>query len=125
MPRDATLDVELRLAAEPIEVEPLRVTVSEVRDRWLEQKGLDERSGVGEKLGLGHYFDREDIERRRPRIVTEFIADVPSLRLDCTHSYRSRSCWPPSVRTPRSSCLWMNVYLDGIRVIESVHAVEY
>lgn len=46
VPPDATVEVELRLAAEPIEVEPLTVTITGVRDR-ARGLGLLRAEGVG------------------------------------------------------------------------------
>lgn len=108
---NATVDLEIRLAAEPIELEPLTVTVTEVRDRRLEIKGFYERKELGERLGLGRYFTWEDVERRNPRLLSEMVADLPSVRLDCRRGFGSRTCEVLSARAPpgcfRMSVTWM------------------
>lgn len=123
----STVEVEIRLAVDPVELEPIRVTVREVRDLTLEVRGFYERREWGEKLGLGHFFDREDIERRNPALITGLVDDVPGVRLNCSNSYRYRTCDPVSTRTPAATrsptaasllyCVRMNVYLDGVRVV--------
>lgn len=117
VPFRSTVEVEIRLAIDPVELEPIRVTVTEVRDRRLELKGFYERREWGEKLGIGHFFDREDIERRNPVLMTHMVEDVPSVRLDCSRSYRARTCDPVSRRTSPLYCITMNVYVDGVLVL--------
>ncbi len=113
VPAHRTLEVDLRVPPVAIELEPIVVTA--VRDRRLEIKGFYERREWGEKLGLGHYFGREDIERRNPHLLSHLVADVPGVRLRC--GLRARSCEIWSVRAPRHYCSRMNVYLDGMRVL--------
>lgn len=120
VPFRSTVDVEIRLAIDPVELEPIQVTVRQVRDQRLETKGFYERREWGERLGLGHYFDREDIERRNPVLISQMVADVPSVRLDCSRSYRSRTCELRSARTSPLACRRMNLYVDGILVLDAM-----
>ena len=94
------------------------MTVEQVRDRRLEVKGFYERERWGEAAGIGRYFTREDIERRNPRLMTQMIADLPGVRLDCSGSSLSRTCDVKSVRASGFSCHRMSVFVDGIRVID-------
>jgi len=114
----ATVDVTVRLATDPVEVEPITVTVEQVRDRRLEVKGFYERQRWGEAAGIGRYFTREDIERRNPRLMTQMIADLPGVRLDCSGSSLSRTCDVKAVRASGFSCHRMSVFVDGIRAID-------
>lgn len=113
----ATVDVTVRLATDPVEVEPITVMVEQVRDRRLEVKGFYERQRWGEAVGTGSYFTREDVERRNPQLITQMIADVPGVRLDCGREIGSRLCDVKSVGAAGFTCHRMSVYIDGIKVI--------
>ena len=113
----ATVDVTVRLATDPVQVEPITVTVEQVRDRRLEVKGFYERRRWGEAAGTGSYFTREDIERRNPHLISQMIADLPGVRLNCGRALGSRFCDVEAVAAVGFSCHRMSVYIDGIRVI--------
>lgn len=116
----ASVLVIVKVAAQPIEVEPIQVTVTAVRHLGLEIRGFYERREWGEKLGRGYFFTAEDIERRRPRLITHMIADLPSTRLDCSGSPRRRECELRFVSNPVTiGCQRANVYINSVRVIKS------
>lgn len=117
VPANRTLEVDLRVPPTAIEMEP--IVVKAIRDRRLEIKGFYQRRDWGERLGLGHYFHREDIERRQPALITHMVDDVPGVRLECRFSHRARTCDPTSTRNPLS-CWRMNVYVDGILVLDGM-----
>jgi hypothetical protein len=113
----STVFVEIRVSAQPVELEPIQVTVTGVRDLGLEQQGFYQRREAGEKLGLGRYFTWEDVERRAPRLITQMIADLPGTRLECGRNLRDRTCELGFVGN--SGCSRANVYVDGMRVIRA------
>ena len=111
VPSRRTVEVHAGLSPDPIELDPIVATV--VRNPVLEMRGFYERKEWGEKLGTGHYFNREDIERRRPRHITHMVADLAGARLlGCT----LRGC--DAVRFVRSSpsCRRADMYVDGVLV---------
>lgn len=69
--------VTAELVTEALELEPLFVSV--VRNPRLDQVGFYERKTLGERLGLGRYLTREDIERRNPARVSDFLDSVSLL----------------------------------------------
>jgi hypothetical protein len=76
------LDVSLRLATRPIELDPIVVTVRS--ERLLDVGFYDRREG-----GLsGHFITREDIERRNTPFITDILDDLPSVRLSFTEPGR-------------------------------------
>ncbi len=67
---------EARLAMQPIELEPLAVTVAR-RSVSPNLLGFYERMS----MGRGHFITREDIERRQPGRTTHIIGDIPTVRI--------------------------------------------
>ncbi len=120
VPAGLSVFVVVEVAAQPLRVEPLNVTITGLRDLGLEIRGFYERQQWSERLGLGRFFTVEDIDRRRPRLISQMIADLPSTRLDCSSSPRVRSCELSFVGIPRTSgCQRADVYIDGVNVIRS------
>lgn len=116
----ASTSILVEVRQQPIEVEPLTVTIEAVRDLGLEIRGFYERQEWHEKLGLGHFFTFEDIERRKPRLISHMIADVPGTRLDCSSGPGLFSCELSFVGIPRTAgCQRADVYIDGLNVIKS------
>ena len=111
--RGITTEVEVDLVADPVEMEPLVATTT--RLRRLEIKGFYERKHWGELLGTGAFYTQEDIERRRPILISHMIADEPGVRLDCR--MRRRSCLVVNSRASTGlgggPCSF-SVYLDGM-----------
>lgn len=68
--------VTAELAREAVALEPLFVSV--VRNPRLDRVGFYERKTLGERLGLGHYITREDIERRSPARVRAPAGSSPA-----------------------------------------------
>lgn len=107
----STTDVRIELSVDPVELAPLIVTA--VRNPRLEARGFYDRRDWGERLGQGHFFTREDIERSQPVRVTRLVEEVPGIRVTC----RGRGC---RVRSSQASgCTQVPVYLDGALVIGS------
>src|SRR3982751_2397611 len=70
-----TVNVEVKLSAEAITIEPLRVTarVAPPRRRSLELNGFYER----ERRGFGKYLRREEIERHGRSNLAQVLSYVP------------------------------------------------
>jgi len=125
-----TVDVEVKLSAEAIAIEPLRVTarVQPPRRRSLELSGFYER----ERRGIGKYLRREDFENRSNQNLAQVLSrvqgtailyagsnqyiyfprnGVPSLGRQASASGRSPRKWG----APSNSCL-PRLFLDGVRV---------
>jgi hypothetical protein len=102
---DRTVDLNIQLSADPIELEPLVVTA--LRDRRLEIRGFYDRRTWGDRTGLGHFLGAEDIEQRSPASVTSLLRGMPGIEVQCS----GRDC---QVRTTRTSgCTQVNVYVNG------------
>jgi len=70
-------DVELRLSAKAVALDPIAVTV-EARSDWLEMQGFYERKYYG---GLtGHFITRAEIEHRNAQMLTDIYDDVPRVQ---------------------------------------------
>ena len=116
-----TVDVEVRLSAEAIAIEPLRVTarVEPPRRRNLELNGFYER----ERMGIGQYVRREDIERRANQNLAQVLARVQGAAIQYVGSkqyiYFPRNGRPNIRQTfrgpPQNACL-PRLFVDGARV---------
>lgn len=112
-----TTDLELGLVPDPVEMAPLVAMAT--RSRRLEVKGFYERKFWGERTGLGVFITTDDIERRRPHLISHMIADESGIRLEC--GMRSRSCRLVNSRFANgfSGRCPLRVYLDGMRMRSS------
>jgi len=107
---DRTVDLNVHMSADPIELEPLVVTA--VRDRRLEIRGFYERRTWGDRTGLGEFLGSEDIERRSPAAVTNLLREMSGVELRCSGS---RDCVVQSSRA--AGCSTMNIYINGTLTI--------
>lgn len=103
---DRTVDLNVQLSADPIELEPLIVTA--LRDRRLEIRGFYERRTWAERTGLGEILGEEDIERRNAPNVTNILREMPGIDVVCSGS---RDCQIQSSRA--AGCTEVNVYVNG------------
>lgn len=101
---DRTVEARVELSADPIELEPLVVTV--LRDRRLERRGFYDRRMDGERRGAGFFMDQVAIDRRVAASTTSLIQDAPGVRVTCA----GRSC---NVGSTRGSCGNLTVYING------------
>ncbi|UCC47344.1 MAG: carboxypeptidase regulatory-like domain-containing protein [Gemmatimonadota bacterium] len=106
------LSLEVRLAMQPIELEPLVVTVRR-RHTSAKMAGFYERM----EKGLGYFITWEDIERRRPLRISHMIGELPGARLIPVSALRCRIVFRGRVRydptSKRIEPCWPAVYLDG------------
>ncbi|MFL5385973.1 MAG: carboxypeptidase regulatory-like domain-containing protein [Longimicrobiaceae bacterium] len=132
-----TVDVEVRLSAEAIAIEPLRVTAraEPPRRRALEQNGFYDR----ERQGVGKYLRREDFENRGNTNLAQVLSRVQGTAIYYSGSsqyiYFPRSGSPDAARLsasprppekgtgaapakwgpPNNACL-PRLFVDGVRV---------
>ncbi len=121
VPANRTVAVDIELSADPIELEPIVITA--VRDRRLETKGFYERREIGENVGLGFFFDQEQIRQFNPQRITHVLSRIPGIRVECS-GRGLRTCFvrmlggqPSLSRRAAGGCVNTNVYIDGVRVI--------
>lgn len=120
VPGNRTVEVDFEASADPIELEPIAVSV--VRDRRLETRGFYVRRDLGEKLGNGVFLTSEDIRELNPVRVTSVLEYVPGVRVQCPGGPRNCAVYmtggrPSLSGRAQSGCQNANVYIDGVRVI--------
>jgi len=108
-----TSDVEVALSVDPVEVEPITVTV-ERREQVLEQRGFYERRRVS--VG-GHFIDREAIEDQAPVEMVDIFRRIPGaeVRLADPANPMTRAIILRGGRGELRAC-YPSVYLDGLLV---------
>lgn len=74
---DQVASVELALALQPIELDPLMVSVRP-EYRQLVRKGFYERA----KTGFGTFISPEQVEKWRPMRTTDLLRRIPGIRLE-------------------------------------------
>jgi hypothetical protein len=121
--------VEVRLSTSAVVIEPLTVTAraEPPRRRSLELSGFYDR----ERLGIGQYLRREDIEKHSNQNLAQVLSRVPGAAIYYRNStqyiYFPRNGDPfqrlsnsNSLRRrrdpPRNDCL-PRLFLDGVRVV--------
>jgi len=106
-----TTDVRTELSVDPIKLAP--IVVSAARDPRLDARGFYDRRQWSERLGQGHFFTREDIERLAGARATSLVGQTPGIRTVCDGS----NCRLISSRA--SGCRQVPVYLNGALAIGS------
>ena len=71
-----TVEIDVFLVPSPLPMEPL-VVEAEARSRRLEMSGFFERK----QAGLGGFIEREEIERRDPRFLSDLFRTRPGFRV--------------------------------------------
>lgn len=117
------IEATVALATRAIELAPISVTV---RSRWLDQHGFYERRTAGL---AGHFFTREDIQKKTLTEFTDLLRDVPGVslvhaqvgmtsirfrrlhRVTATETEAVRGCEP-------------GVYYDGIPMNSSIDRLD-
>lgn len=72
-----TTVLNLALDTDPVAVEPLRVSVEQIRSRWLESNGFYDRMDDSH----GTFLTREDIERRNPAQLSHLFRTVAGIEV--------------------------------------------
>lgn len=104
---DETHVVAVHLQREPIEVDPVSVTL-EYRPHWLEETGFYHR----QELGLGRYLTPAAVEARRAQQFTRLVQELPGVRTRrvCQpHCYQLLEMTSPS----RLGYCPPSLYVDG------------
>lgn len=124
VPPGETVDVQIQMSANPVEMEPIVVTT--VRDRRLEIKGFYERRRWGEAVGNGIFIDREELRRRMPARLSSLIEALPGTDVRCRSGY----CRVRFRRAP-AYCESAEILLDGMTfrnidqiLIDEIGAIE-
>ncbi|HEV7586934.1 MAG TPA: TonB-dependent receptor, partial [Longimicrobium sp.] len=115
------VEVEVRLSAAAVAIEPLRVTarVQPPRRRSLELNGFYDR----ERQGIGEYLRREDIERQPNQDLAHLLSRVPGAAIlyqgSSQYIYFPRNGRPSISQSrrgpPRNACL-PRLFLNGVRI---------
>jgi hypothetical protein len=72
LPAAAALDVDVRLATDPVRLEPIAVTV---RSRYLQRTGYYARRD--DSGSFGHYIERAEIEKRATTNLPDLFVTIP------------------------------------------------
>lgn len=103
---DAVLEVELRLRASPVQLDPVEVE-AEARDARLEAVGFYDRS----RQGFGHFITQEDIDRRNAMYTSDLLRNLPRVEIVDALPPRVVLRGRPSFRS--SGYCRPRVYIDG------------
>jgi hypothetical protein len=104
LPPGAAVDVDLRLPTDPVELEPIAVTV---RSRYLQRSGYYARRD--DAVGFGHYIERSDIERRAATNLPDLFVTVPGAMVAYIEPGRRAVVFRRGVLCDPA------MYMDGIR----------
>ncbi len=121
LPSDRTVQVDFELSVDPIQLAPIVVTA--LREKRLELQGFYDRRELGEAIGAGIFFTRDDIEDAGAIRVTHYLGRIPGIRTECTGGANNNCVIRMTRGAPSLSsraehgCRNANVYLDGVRVI--------
>lgn len=126
IPSGGTLEFEVRLAPRALPVEPIEVTVLGMQSFKLDVSGFYERRDWNERLGLGHYLTRRDIEDRGAARVSHILSDVPRVGM-LDGGCASARCDVPVITSAGGDCrrlkdtggelmVGASLYLDGVRM---------
>lgn len=126
IPSDGTVEIEVRLAPEALPVEPIAVTVLGMQSFKLDVSGFYSRRDWNERLGLGHYLTRRDIEDRGAARVSHILSEIPRVGL-LDGGCGSGRCDVPVVTSAGGDCrrvkdtggelmVGASLYLDGVRM---------
>lgn len=127
VPGDRTVEVELRLSPQAVEVEPLEVVVdAAVRRPALTGSGYYERRRWAEKAGYGHFLEAEEIEQRGSKL-SHVLGSIPQMKASGqvqvrVDGGRTRASgipyFPRYEEGPFGVCL-PAIYLDGQKIVGS------
>ena len=106
----AVLEVRVALSEDPVELEPLTVTV---RSAVLDRVGFYDRRSQGMR---GHFLERGDIESHQPDAVTDLFRRMSGIRVVHGGIYGSQVLVNQRVTFKDSSAgCEPSIWLDGIR----------
>lgn len=103
MPSDGTLEIEVKLDPAVVAVDPLEVQIVGIRSHKLEMAGFYQRRDWSERLGLGAFMTRFEIEQRGAARVSHVLQGFPRVRMirgNCLGSF----CDYPIISTSNPAC---------------------
>ena len=103
MAGDGTLEIDVLLDPAVIAVEPLEVRIVGVRSHKLEMAGFYERKDWSERLGLGDFMTRFEIEQRGAARVSHVLQGFSKVQLQRGNCL-SASCDYPIITSSNPSC---------------------
>ena len=109
VPPEDLLRVVIPMARDPIELEPVAVTI---RSRILEMRGFYERQEGGFS---GHMFTRRDITDRDPRNMTELIGMLPGVRILQAGIEGPRVVFDRAISLAGRPVCEPSLFLDGVK----------
>jgi hypothetical protein len=126
MPWEGTPDIEIRLDPAVLAVEPIEVEIVGVRSHKLENAGFYERKMWSDRLGLGDYLTRAEIELRGAAQVSHVLSEIPRVNFQRRGCFGSR-CDFPLISGSSANCgdmkqegfeymIGASIYLDGVRM---------
>lgn len=121
-----TVYVEIRVAAAPMQLDPLRVTarVAPPHRRSLELTGFYDR----ERMGMGRFLRREDFERYQPTNTARVLSRIPGVVLQGSGphefvAFTRSSISGALIRNGAGYCMPL-LYLDGVRITSAADLNE-
>ncbi len=109
IPRDESLEVEIQLTRDPVQLKPIEVTV---RSRILERNGFFARRASGY---AGHFFTRDDVIERDPRTLTELLRPLPGVRLMRSGIEGDMVVFERAINLRGGGLCQPALFLDGVR----------
>jgi hypothetical protein len=109
-------DLQVEFVPWPVELEEVVVEGERAIDFSARIRDFNRRR----RTGLGKYFTREDIEKRRPLYVTDLLAPIPSVSVIPTTSGNNMV----RMRGPWGLCK-PAVFIDGIKLFQSTSKRHY
>jgi len=105
-----TADLEVGMAPEAIELEPIEVTV---RSQFLEKNGYYERA----QRGIGRQYQGEELDRMMIIQPSDIITRIPGVRLSDPRNLPGEPQYAvsPRVNTAANGICVMDVYIDGVK----------
>jgi len=110
-------ELEVELTAEPLELDPIDVTV-ESSSRLRDMRGFEQRR----ETHFGRFYTRDEIEARGPRYLGDLLQDIAGVRMIRNHTpfdpftlvMRGRECRPKNIK----------VWVDGVERFGRSGAIE-
>lgn len=107
-----TVEVSATMATEPVELDPIEVTV---RSRFLEDNGFYRRA----EQSRGAHFTPQDLDLIDPVELADVMRRVPGVRVQYGQDgFQQRAVSNRSVSVSGGSCV-LPVYVDGVRMSDS------
>ena len=104
-----TVEINASMSAQPIELEPIEVTV---RSAYLERNGFYQRSRL-----WGKQFTRADLDEINPTYLSDILWRVPGVRVE-RRGFDAVAVSGRASSLSLGSCI-LPVYVDGVRALDA------